>query len=163
IQRSRATRARCSITRPKTTSSNDFVPYQCIEALRRRRGIRVESAVGMRRGILGGVAFDRPGRAHDSRAQEEWQQNMATFVLVPAAGGVSWYWHRVVPLLEQAKHEAIPVDLPGDDARAGLSVYADHVLDAIGAREVILVAQSLGGFTAALVCARARLRMLAFV
>src|SRR5262249_34627949 len=88
---------------------------------------------------------------------------MATFVLVPGAGGVSWYWHRVVPLLEEAKHEAIAVDLPGDNARAGLSVYAERVLEAIGSREVILVAQSLGGFTAALACARARVRMLVFV
>jgi pimeloyl-ACP methyl ester carboxylesterase len=87
----------------------------------------------------------------------------ATFVLVPGAGGIAWYWHRVVPLLEAAKHEAIAVDLPGDDAQAGLSVYADHVLEAIGSREVILVAQSLGGFTAPLVCARARVRMLVFV
>jgi pimeloyl-ACP methyl ester carboxylesterase len=88
---------------------------------------------------------------------------MASFVLVPGAGGAAWYWHRVVPLLEEAKHEAIAVDLPGDDARAGLSVYADRVLEAIGTREVILVAQSLGGFTAPLVCARARVRMLVFV
>jgi pimeloyl-ACP methyl ester carboxylesterase len=88
---------------------------------------------------------------------------MATFALVPGAGGVSWYWHRVVPLLEQAQHEAIAVDLPGDDAQAGLSVYAEHVLDAIGKREPILVAQSLGGFTAALVCAQARMGMLIFV
>jgi pimeloyl-ACP methyl ester carboxylesterase len=88
---------------------------------------------------------------------------MASFVLVPGAGGVAWYWHRVVPLLEEAKHEAIAVDLPGDDARAGLSVYTDRVLGAIGTREVILVAQSLGGFTAPLVCARARVRMLVFV
>jgi pimeloyl-ACP methyl ester carboxylesterase len=87
----------------------------------------------------------------------------ATFVLVPGAGGAAWYWHRVVPLLEEAKHEAIAVDLPGDDARAGLSVYAGRVLEAIGTREVILVAQSLGGFTAPLVCARARVRMLVFV
>jgi pimeloyl-ACP methyl ester carboxylesterase len=88
---------------------------------------------------------------------------MATFALVPGAGGVAWYWHRVVPLLEEEQHEAIAVDLPGDDARAGLAVYADRVLEAIGTREVILVAQSLGGFTAALVCARARVRMLVFV
>jgi pimeloyl-ACP methyl ester carboxylesterase len=88
---------------------------------------------------------------------------MATFALVPGAGGVSWYWHRVVPLLEEAKHEAIAIDLPGDDAHAGLSVYADRVLDAIGTREVILVAQLLGGFTAPLVCAQARVRMLVFV
>jgi pimeloyl-ACP methyl ester carboxylesterase len=88
---------------------------------------------------------------------------MATFALVPGAGGVSWYWHRVVPLLEEAQHEAIAVDLPGDDPRAGLSVYAERVLEAIGTRDVILVAQSLGGFTAALVCPQARVRMLVFV
>jgi pimeloyl-ACP methyl ester carboxylesterase len=88
---------------------------------------------------------------------------MATFALVPGAGGVAWYWHRVVPLLEEAKHEAIAVDLPGDDAQAGLSVYAERVLEAIGTRGVILVAQSLGGFTAPLVCAKARVRMLVFV
>src|SRR5262245_28645661 len=88
---------------------------------------------------------------------------MTTFVLVPGAGGMSWYWHRVVPLLDEAKHEAMAVDLPGDDAQAGLSDYADRVLEAIGTREVILVAQSLGGFTAPLVCARGRVGMLVFV
>src|SRR5262245_62021764 len=88
---------------------------------------------------------------------------MATFVLIPGAGGVAWYWHGVVPLLEEAKDEAVAVDLPGDDARAGLSVYADRVLEAIGTREVVLVAQSLSGFTAALVCAKARVRTLVFV
>lgn len=87
---------------------------------------------------------------------------MAAFVLVPGAGGVAWYWHRVVPLLEEAGHDAIAVDLPGDDDHAGLSAYADHVVDAIGTH-VILVAQSLAGFTAPLVCARVRVRMLVFV
>jgi pimeloyl-ACP methyl ester carboxylesterase len=88
---------------------------------------------------------------------------MATFVLVPGAGGVAWYWHRVVPLLEKAKHEAIAVDLPGDDEHAGLSAYADRVVEAIGTRHVVLVAQSLGGFTAPLVCARVGVRMLVFI
>jgi hypothetical protein len=37
---------------------------------------------------------------------------------------MAWYWHRVVPLLERANHEAIAVDLPGDDERAGLDTYA---------------------------------------
>jgi pimeloyl-ACP methyl ester carboxylesterase len=68
-----------------------------------------------------------------------------------------------VPLLEEAQHEAIAVDLPGDDAQAGLSIYADRVLEAIGTREVIIVAQSLGAFTAPLASARARVRMLVFV
>ena len=88
---------------------------------------------------------------------------MASFVFVPGAGGVAWYWHRVVSLLEDAGHEAIAVDLPGDDDRAGFSAYADRVLEAIGTRQVVLVAQSLGGFTAPLVCARVRVRMLVFV
>jgi pimeloyl-ACP methyl ester carboxylesterase len=88
---------------------------------------------------------------------------MPRFVLVPGAGGVAWYWHRVVPLLEEAGHEAIAVDLPGDDEQAGLSAYAERILEAIGTRRVVLVAQSLGGFTAPLVCAQATLRMLVLV
>lgn len=91
---------------------------------------------------------------------------MTTFILIPGAGGVAWYWHRLTPLLEKAGHEALAIDLPGDDPRAGLRAYADLVIAAIGERkEVTLVAQSLGGFTAALVCARAPapIRRLVFV
>jgi pimeloyl-ACP methyl ester carboxylesterase len=89
---------------------------------------------------------------------------MASFVLVPGAGGMAWYWHRVVPLLHAAGHEAIAIDLPGDDSRAGLTTYADIAVGAIGQRrDVILVAQSLAGFTAPLVCARAPVGMLVFV
>jgi pimeloyl-ACP methyl ester carboxylesterase len=89
---------------------------------------------------------------------------VATFVLIPGAGGIAWYWHRVVPLLQAAGHEAIAVDLPGDDERAGLSTYADRVLEAIGHRSgVVLVAQSLAGFTAPLVCERTPVRMLILV
>ena len=87
-----------------------------------------------------------------------------SFVLIPGAGGMAWYWHRVAPLLEQARQEPIAVELPGDDASASLSYYADSVVRAIGKRtNVILVAHSLGGFTAPLVCARAAVRMLVFV
>jgi pimeloyl-ACP methyl ester carboxylesterase len=88
----------------------------------------------------------------------------APFVLIPGAGGRAWYWHRVVPLLEKAGHEAIAIDLPGDDARMGLQDYAKIVIRAIGARSnVILVAHSLGGFTAPLVCERIRVRGLILV
>src|SRR5207253_11147499 len=74
------------------------------------------------------------------------------------------YWHRVVPLLEQVGHEAIAVDLPGDDESAGLSVYTDCALRALGERQdVVLVASSLGGFTAPLVCAQVPVRTLVFV
>jgi pimeloyl-ACP methyl ester carboxylesterase len=88
---------------------------------------------------------------------------VTTFVLVPGAGGEAWYWHRVVPLLEQAGTAAVAVDLPGDDPNAGLEVYADRVIEAIADRTVVLVAQSLGGFTAPLVCARVPLQALVFV
>src|SRR5262245_22801847 len=88
---------------------------------------------------------------------------MATFILIPGAGGVAWYWHRVVPLLGKAGHEAFAVDLPGDDEQAGLAVYADRVVEAIGTRRVVLVAQSLGGFTAPLVCEQVAVRMLVLV
>jgi pimeloyl-ACP methyl ester carboxylesterase len=89
---------------------------------------------------------------------------MASFVLIPGAGGMAWYWHRVVPLIRAANHEAVAVDLPGDDARCGLATYADRVIRGIGARtDVILVAHSLGGFTAPLVCAQAARAMRAIV
>jgi pimeloyl-ACP methyl ester carboxylesterase len=88
---------------------------------------------------------------------------LASFVLIPGAGGLALYWHRVVPLLEAAGHEVTAVDLPGDDPQAGLSAYADRTVEAIGTRNVILVAQSLGGFTAPLVCERVRVRVLVFV
>ena len=64
----------------------------------------------------------------------------------------------------EAGHEAIAVDLPGDDERAGLARYTQLVVDAIGARsDVVLVAGSLGGFTAPLVCERVPIRELVLV
>jgi pimeloyl-ACP methyl ester carboxylesterase len=78
-----------------------------------------------------------------------------TFVLIPGAGGMASYWHRVTPLLTAAGHEAVAVDLPGDDESAGLPEYAGIVATAMTGRdEVVLVACSLGGFTAPLVAAR---------
>ena len=89
---------------------------------------------------------------------------MSTFVLIPGAGGTAWYWHRIIPLLQRAGHEAIAVDLPGDDPTAGLPEYTRLVADAIGDRDdVVLVAQSLGGFTAPLVAAKVPLRSVVLV
>lgn len=82
----------------------------------------------------------------------------------PRRRRMSWYWHRVVPLLEQAGYEAIAVDLPADDSSKGLNGYADVVIREIGPRsKVILVAQSPGGFTAPLVCARKAVRGLLLI
>jgi pimeloyl-ACP methyl ester carboxylesterase len=74
---------------------------------------------------------------------------MSCFVLLPGAGGAGWYWHLVVPELERAGHIAIAVDLPADDPSAGLTEYAQIVVDAAaGHDEIVLVAQSMGAFTA---------------
>jgi pimeloyl-ACP methyl ester carboxylesterase len=76
---------------------------------------------------------------------------MSTYVLVPGAGGEAWYWSRVVPLLQDAGHEAIAVALPTDDEDAGLEAYRDTIVDAVGDRDdVVLVAQSMGAFSAPL-------------
>ena len=89
---------------------------------------------------------------------------MSTYALIPGAGGAAWYWHRVVPLLQEAGHEAIAVDLPGDDETAGLPEYTRLAVSAIGDRnDVVLVAQSLGGFTAPLVAAAVPVRALVLV
>lgn len=87
-----------------------------------------------------------------------------TFVLIPGAGGAAWVWSRVTPLLVEAGHEAIAVDLPGDDETAGLPRYTELVVEAIGSRsDVVLVAGWLGGFTAPLVCEQVPIRELVLV
>jgi pimeloyl-ACP methyl ester carboxylesterase len=79
---------------------------------------------------------------------------MATYVLIHGAGSDSWYWHRVVPLLAARGHDVVAPDLPADDG-AGLAEYTDAVVEAVGSRrDLILVAQSMGGFTAPLVADR---------
>jgi pimeloyl-ACP methyl ester carboxylesterase len=89
---------------------------------------------------------------------------MPSFVLIPGAGGVAWYWHRVVPLLESLGHDVVAVDLPGDDESAGLAEYAKITHDAIAPYdEVVLAAQSMGGFTAAMVSEAANVSGLVFV
>lgn len=89
---------------------------------------------------------------------------MSSFVLIPGAGGSAWVWSRVVRMLIQAGHAAIAVELPGQDETAGLSRYAQLVVEAIGERtDVVLVAGSLGGFTAPLVCEQVAVNELVLV
>jgi len=86
---------------------------------------------------------------------------MTTFVLIPGAGGDTWFWHRLVAELERRGHSAIAVALPTDDDSAGLAVYADAVVAAARDRgPVVLVAQSMGGLTAPLTCARLPVELL---
>lgn len=78
---------------------------------------------------------------------------MATYVLIHGAGSDSWYWHLVAPELRGRGHEVVAPDLPCDDDSAGLAEYTD----------LIVVAQSLAGFTAPLVCARLPVDLLVMV
>jgi pimeloyl-ACP methyl ester carboxylesterase len=89
-----------------------------------------------------------------------------TYILIPGAGGSAWYWHLVAPELRALGHEAIPVELPAADDRAGFPEYAAAVVNAIGdrnPRDLVIVAQSLGGFTAPLVCEQMKVAGLVFV
>lgn len=80
---------------------------------------------------------------------------MATYVLIHGAGDVAWYWHLLEAELRKRGHDVVAPDLPCEDDSAGLTEYGDAVVAAIGdRRELIVVAQSFGGFTAPLVCER---------
>jgi pimeloyl-ACP methyl ester carboxylesterase len=84
-----------------------------------------------------------------------------TYVFIPGAGGDGSYSHLVAAELRRRGHETIAVDLPADDDGADIPDYADVVVEAIGdRRDVILVAQSMGGFTAPLVCEHVPVRMI---
>ena len=89
---------------------------------------------------------------------------MATFVLIHGAGDVGWYWHLVEAELRDRGHDVVAPDLPCDDDAAGLPEYADAVIDSIGGRtDLVVVAQSMGGFTAPLVCDRVEVDLLVLV
>jgi pimeloyl-ACP methyl ester carboxylesterase len=90
---------------------------------------------------------------------------MSTYVLIHGAGGTAWYWHLVTPRLEALGHDVVVPELPVDDDAAGLAEYADTVVEAIGDRRdrLILVAQSMAGFTAPLVADRLPVELLVLV
>ena len=70
----------------------------------------------------------------------------------------------MVPELRESGHDPVAVDIPCDDDSAGLAEYADAVVDAVGDRtDLVVVAQSLGGFTAGLVCDRVPVDLLVLV
>jgi len=89
---------------------------------------------------------------------------MSTYVLIHGAGSDAWYWHLVAPKLRSLGHEVVAVDLPCDDDTAGFEQYADVVVKAAASYDdIVLVAQSLGGFTAPLVCNRLDVTLLVLV
>lgn len=87
---------------------------------------------------------------------------MATFVLIPGAGGSAWSWHLVEHELRARGHVTIAVDLPADDDGAGLDAYVGTAVGAVpeDADDVVVVAQSMGGLTAPLLCTHVPVRLL---
>jgi pimeloyl-ACP methyl ester carboxylesterase len=92
-------------------------------------------------------------------------RGMATYVLIHGAGDVGWYWHLVERELRTRGHSVVVMDLPVDDDAATLSDYADVVVEAIGDRreDLIVVAQSYGGYVAPIVCDRVPARLMVLV
>lgn len=91
---------------------------------------------------------------------------MATFVLIPGAGGDPGYWYRVSPLLAAAGHTPVAVDLPNHDG-VTLSDQVDAVVAAVSAvpvsRPLVVVAQSMGAQIAPAVCDRLPVALLVYL
>jgi len=89
---------------------------------------------------------------------------MSTFALIHGAGDVGWYWHLVEAELSRRGHDTVAPDLPCDDDSAGLKEYTETVVEAVGDRtDLVVVAQSFGGFTAPLVADRLAVERLVLV
>jgi pimeloyl-ACP methyl ester carboxylesterase len=91
-------------------------------------------------------------------------KHVATFAFIHGAGDVGWYWHMVEAALRRQDHQTVAPDLPIEDDTAGLSRYADVVVDAIGDRQdVVVVGQSFGGYVAPMVAERIGARLIVLV
>jgi pimeloyl-ACP methyl ester carboxylesterase len=89
---------------------------------------------------------------------------MTTFALIHGGGGSGWDFHRLVPELEARGHDAVAPDLPITDPAAGLAEFTETVLAVLGERtDVAVVGHSYGGFTAPLVAAKVRARVLVYL
>jgi pimeloyl-ACP methyl ester carboxylesterase len=89
---------------------------------------------------------------------------LSTYLLLHGASSDSSYWYLVAPRLRAMGHGVVAPNLPVSDDAAGLDEYAAVALEAVGsARDVVLVAQSMAGFTAPLVCAQASIEQLVFL
>src|SRR3954469_8761641 len=96
-----------------------------------------------------------------------------TFVLVHGAGGGSWMWQRLAPLLRKAGHDVYTPSLTGIGERAHLASPAvgvsTHIADVLGTLEyerlegVVLVGHSYAGMVVTGVADREPERLSALV
>lgn len=84
---------------------------------------------------------------------------MTTFALIHGASSAGFYWDRVAPRFVAAGHTVVAPDLPAGDSDADFNAYADAVESALEgvpgfAKDLVVVGQSMGGFTAPVVASR---------
>ena len=78
---------------------------------------------------------------------------MSTYVLIHGSWHGAWCWYKIIPLLEQAGHKGIALDLPGHGrdwsaaSEVSLQSYVESVCNTLDAQAepVILVGHSRGG------------------
>ena len=92
-------------------------------------------------------------------------QRMATFALVHGSWHGAWCWELLTPLLQDAGHDVVAMNLPCDDGSASFETYADKVCDALVgcSDDVVLVGHSSAGNTVPLVAARRPVRHLVYL
>ena len=125
-----------------------------------RRGGYLNRSDGPRHGRVGRRRYQhRPPKTSTRR----WPRSSSS----PAPGptpGTGTAWSRC---WRPPGTASIAVDLPCDDDGAGFPEYADAVVaaidDAAPRRDVVLVAQSMAGFTAPIVCTRVPVEMMVMV
>jgi pimeloyl-ACP methyl ester carboxylesterase len=88
---------------------------------------------------------------------------VTTYALVHGSWHGGWCWQPLVEELTGRGHAAVAPDLPITDPAAGAVAYADAVLAALPAEEVVLVAHSLAGLVAPLVAAAAPVRRVVYL
>ncbi len=90
---------------------------------------------------------------------------MATIALVHGVCAGAWCWEPLIPMLIEAGHKPIAVDLPSQDTTATFSDYAQVVVEALAGSDddVVLVGHSTGGLTIPLVAEQRPVRELVYV
>jgi pimeloyl-ACP methyl ester carboxylesterase len=94
-----------------------------------------------------------------------YHRRMTTFVLVHGAWHGAWCWEQLAPLLQQAGHDVVAMDLPIEDGSATFDTYADVVCAALNGYgdDVVAVGHSYGGMVIPLVASRRPVRHLVYV
>ena len=85
---------------------------------------------------------------------------MTTFALVHGGYHGAWCWEQLTPLLQEAGHGVVTMELPLEDSTATFDTYADIVCAALDDcdDDIVLVGHSYAGNTIPLVAARRPLR-----